>query len=323
MENRSHAIAAGSFVLVLLGLLVALAVWLTRDTGQYRQFEISSHEVVTGLQVQAGVRYKGVTVGRVQAIALDPEVAGNVLIRLAVDRAAPVTKSTFSSLGFQGVTGLAFVQLDDDGKSTEALEAEGDRLPRIPMRQGLMAKLSDKGTDLLNQLDQGARRMNQLLDEPNQKAIALAIVNLGQAAASIHQLAQQAQQSNLPALAKEGRETLAVLRATSERLSQSSQSVSTSAATFKLTNERMQASGGMLDQIQQSSMVLKEAGDAVTTTLIPRLNRTVDETGRAVRQLGQAAETLKDNPQALLLGGTAPPPGPGEAGFQAPTKATP
>ena len=60
MENKSHALAAGTFVLVVVALLTALVVWLTRDTTEQRIFEISSAEGVTGLQPQAGVRYKGV-----------------------------------------------------------------------------------------------------------------------------------------------------------------------------------------------------------------------------------------------------------------------
>jgi phospholipid/cholesterol/gamma-HCH transport system substrate-binding protein len=32
MENKSHAIAAGSFVLLLVALLISMAAWLTRDS---------------------------------------------------------------------------------------------------------------------------------------------------------------------------------------------------------------------------------------------------------------------------------------------------
>ena len=115
MENKSHAIAAGAFVLVVLALLVALAVWLTRETGMQQVYEISSAEAVTGLQPQASVRFKGVNVGKVTSIGFDPTAMGHVLIRIAIDEQAPITQSTFASLGFQGVTGLAFVQLDDNG----------------------------------------------------------------------------------------------------------------------------------------------------------------------------------------------------------------
>ena len=291
MENRSHAIAAGSFVLVLLALLIGLAVWLTRDTGQYQQYEISSQEVVTGLQVQAGVRYKGVTVGRVQSITLDPEIPGNVLIRVMVERAAPVTKTTFTSLGFQGVTGLAFVQLDEPNHphehSTEALTKDGKHdFPRIPMRQGLMSKLSTQGADLLS--------------------------NLGETASTVNRVAQQVQQAGIPELITETRQTLAALRRTAERLGNSTESITKSADAFRLTNQRMNASGGTLDQIRQSTQSLDATGQALTTTLLPTLNATLDESTRTLQQVGNATQMLKENPQSLLFGNDSIPKGPGE-----------
>ena len=42
MENKSHALGAGAFVLLVAALLVTLAAWLTRDTGENRLFEIST-----------------------------------------------------------------------------------------------------------------------------------------------------------------------------------------------------------------------------------------------------------------------------------------
>jgi phospholipid/cholesterol/gamma-HCH transport system ATP-binding protein len=46
MENKSHALAAGLFVLVVTALLVGLGVWLTRDRGNYQSYELSSGEGV-------------------------------------------------------------------------------------------------------------------------------------------------------------------------------------------------------------------------------------------------------------------------------------
>lgn len=59
MENKSHALAAGSFVLLLLALLMSMAVWLTRDTRSLRVYELSSAEAVTGLQPQAARALQG------------------------------------------------------------------------------------------------------------------------------------------------------------------------------------------------------------------------------------------------------------------------
>ena len=52
MENKSHAFAAGLFVLVVTALVVGLGVWLTRDRGNYQSYELSSGEGVAGLQPQ-------------------------------------------------------------------------------------------------------------------------------------------------------------------------------------------------------------------------------------------------------------------------------
>src|SRR3954451_203949 len=107
MENKAHALVAGIFVVVVTVLLVVLAAWLSRDTGERDTYEISTRETVTGLQSQAAVRYRGVEVGKVAAIGFDPKAQGNVLIRLEIDRQAPVTADTFATLSYQGVTGLA------------------------------------------------------------------------------------------------------------------------------------------------------------------------------------------------------------------------
>ncbi|MES2581837.1 MAG: MlaD family protein [Pseudomonadota bacterium] len=318
MENKAHAIGAGAFVLVVAALLVALAAWLTRDTGEHRMFEISSREGVTGLQRQAGVRYKGVTVGRVQSIALDPDTVGHVRIRIGVDDSAPITKSTFASLGFQGVTGLAFIQLDDAGESKEPLVSTGDTLARIPMRPGLMSRLTDQGAGLLTKLDDATQRVNQLLAPDNQKRLMDAVDNLGQAAVDISKLTRQADKANLPALALQATDTLTSLRSTSDRLGQSADAVGTSADAFKVMSKRMTEPGGTLDDISQGSEALQATGQTLNTTLVPRLNRTADDTARTVRQLGRTVDAVGDNPQSLLLGSGAAAPGPGEPGFAAP-----
>ncbi|MDP3654906.1 MAG: MlaD family protein [Rhodoferax sp.] len=328
MENKSHALAAGIFVLGVAAMLVAMAVWLTRDNSDKRVFEISSREGVTGLQAQAGVRYKGVPVGRVSAIELDRKTVGNVLVRITVNDSAPITQSTFASLGFQGVTGLAFIQLDDAGESTQPLATGPEQLGRIPMRAGLMSRLTEQGSSLVSQLEQASQRVNGLLAPDNQKNLMNAIANLGQAAASISRLSQRAEQvlgaqagpgqPSLPQLMQDANASLKTMQATAERLGASADSVKTSANEFKRMSARMNEPGGTLDKIAEGSHALVTTGQSLNSTLVPRLNRTFDDTARAVRQVGRVADSVTDNPQSLLLGRGQLRPGPGESGFVAP-----
>ncbi len=316
MENKSHALAAGAFVLLLLSLLVALAIWLTRDTRELRVYELSSKDSVTGLQPQASVRFKGVNVGKVTAIGFDPQAVGQVLIRIAVDDLAPITSSTFATLGFQGVTGLAFVQLDDSGESSTRLTQDPSLPTRIPMRPGLFSKLSDQSSSVLSQLEESSRRVNLLLGADNQQNLMKAIASLGQAAARIGQLSADSNKV-LPQLVQDANATLKIIQDTSIRVGASADEARASARAFKTVTERMNAKDGTLDQLASGAVTLSHTGQTLTGATLPRVHRAVDDAARTARQLSQAAGALNDNPQSLLFGNAPIPPGPGEPGFVA------
>lgn len=321
MENKAHAMAAGIFVVALTVLLVALAAWLTRDTGERDIYEISTRETVTGLQAQAPVRYRGVDVGKVAAIGFDPKATGNVLMRLEIDREAPVTGDTFATLGFQGVTGLSFVQLDDSGKPAERLKPNDAQPPRIPLRQGLLAKLSNKGEVILEQVEQITVRVNKLLDDPNQKRIATALDNVGQAASSVSQLTTQMSallnaqlgpdRVNIPAFVKNADATVTSLRGTADETRKA-------AAEIGKTAQRLNEKDGPIDRLAEGTAALSHAADSFNAATLPRINRVTEDTSRAVRQLSRTVNGINDNPQSLIFGSGAVNPGPGEEGFKPP-----
>lgn len=321
MENKAHALAAGVFVVALIALLLGMGAWLTRDTGVRDVYEISTRETVTGLQEQAPVRYRGVDVGKVSAIGFDPKVAGNVLIRLLVDHEAPLTRGTFATLSYQGVTGLAFVQLDDDGKQPTRLVPDDDAPPRIPLRPGLLAKLETRGEALLLQVEQVAGRVNQMLGEENQKRLSSLLANADSAAANTARLAATIDTTVTkrldPALA-EATVTMKAVQKGAADFGRTADEVSRTAADFGATARRINQPGGPLDQLAEGSQALSQAAQSFNTATLPRLGELTDDASRAVRQLGRAASNINENPQSLIFGEGRVDPGPGEPGFRAP-----
>ena len=318
MENKSHALAAGIFVLVVAAMLAGLAVWLTRDNANYEQYELSTRDGVSGLQPQAAVRYKGVAVGKVTRIGFDPQVNGNVLIRIAVNEQAPIGPKTFALLGYQGVTGLAHVQLDDAEQPYPELPPGPSGLPRLPLKPSPFGQLAEQGPAILTQVEEATRRINQVLGDGNQQKLTEALTQIGQAAGSVSALSQRldatvAQRLDpalaaLPPLAMEARKTL-------QSVQQAGESVSALAADVSKTTQRLGAEGGPIDQITVGTQALARAADQFGTTTLPRLNRAADDTSRAARQLGRTAGGVSDNPQLFIYGSGRVPPGPGEAGF--------
>lgn len=314
MENKAHAMAAGIFVVLLSLLVLGLASWLTRQTGVQDTYEISTRETVTGLQEQAPVRYRGVDVGKVTKIGFDPRTVGNVLVRLSVDRTAPLTQGTYAQLSYQGVTGLAFIQLSDDGKPSPRLVPNDEVPPRIPLRPGLIQRLEEKGEVILERVEQVTDRVNEMLGPDNQKRVASALDNIGRAADSANTLAKRldntVSQRLDPVLTEAGTTLKGVQKAVDQ--------VGHTAAEFGQTAQRLNASGGPIDRISSGTDALSHAAESFSITTLPRINRATEETTHTVRSLRRAIDDLTENPQELLYGEGKPRPGPGEPGFQAP-----
>ena len=323
MENKSHAFAAGIFVLVVTAMVIGLAVWLTRDSGRYQTYELSSRDGVSGLQPQAAVRYKGVSVGRVTHIGFDSQASGNVLIRIAVSVDAPITPTTFAVLGYQGVTGLAYVLLDDAGEPYPAIAPGPSGLPRLPLRTSPFTQLFDQGPAILSRVQEATERINQVLSDDNQRLLRELLANTGQAAGSVHTLSQRldatVQQrldpalAALPPLAREATGALQSMR-------QAGEQVSGMAAEIGQTAKRINAPGGTLEQTERGAQALAQAVERFGTTTLPRMERAADETARAARLTGRAASSLGENPQGILYGPGRGQPGPGEPGFTAPQR---
>ena len=335
MENKAHAFAAGLFVLLVTALLVALAAWLTRDTGVRRVYEISSAEAVNGLQPQAAVRFRGVAVGKVSGIGFDPKTIGNILVRIAVDDNAPVTRSTFATLGFQGVTGLAFVQLDDTGESKVALEPVNGEPGRIPMRPSLLSKLSDQGVAILAQLEQTSQRVNLLLAPENQKQFMATIGGIGQAAGSVQALSGHVQQLSqtmdsvlraqlgpervsIPQFVQDATGTFKALQKTSDSVEQTAVEFKKTASELTRVAERLNSQGGVVDRLAEGAAAMAAAGQAFNASTLPRLNRTSEDASTTARQVSRAVNVLSDNPQSLIFCHGTQAPGPGEPGFTLP-----
>ncbi len=335
MQNKAHALAAGIFVLIMSALAVAMAFWLTRDTDTRNQFELFTREGVTGLRAQAAVRYRGVPVGKVLSIGLDPNSPGGVLVRISVHESTPVTKATFATLGFQGVTGSSFVQLDDNGEASAPLSTSNDQPARIPLRPGLLGTLTDRGTALLGQVEQSARRLNELLAPENQKKLFATVEQIGAAAQGIQRQGASIQSvviqrldpalASVPAVSEEAIKTLKSLQTASTELGRSaadfsrvSANVARTADEFSLVAKRLTEKGGTLDQLGESSDAVSATTSRMNRSNLPSALQATDSTARAAQQFERTASRLQENPQQLIFGAGAAQPGPGEPGFKQP-----
>lgn len=315
MENKSHAMAAGSFVLALLVLLGALALWLTRDRHDYTLYEMSTGDTISGLQNQATVRYKGVAVGKVTEITFDQAQQGNVLIRIAVDSKAPVSPTTtFGMLGYQGVTGIAHIQLDDVTEPMAALPEGPGGIPRLLMKSSPLSVLADQGMTILSKVDEATRRINQLLGDDNQERFSSLLLNLSDAASNVSGVTRSMHttlQQELPSMTQDARRAL-------QAMEKAGQEAGALAQEVRRMTTTVQGPDGALARITEGSQAMARAAERLDRATLPGISQAASDVSSAARRMGSAAAGIGDNPQSLLYGVDAGQPGPGEPGFVAP-----
>lgn len=312
MENRSHALWAGFFTLAMLCATVFAGIWLNRDKTQRTAYQIVTNRAVSGLNSQAAVRYKGLAVGRVDKIDFDSKVAGQIQIDISIDPDTPITQTTFATLGYQGVTGIAFVQLDDDGDKPVRVAMVEGKIVQIPLRPGLLERLEQSSTKILASTEQVTERMAQLFAPENQKTILNAFTSTSDATARWSKVAQDLNPTvqALPGLVQQTSQTMASVQDLSKNAAQLSQQLT------GLTHT-LQDPQGALNHTLTS---LGELGDNIQSDTLPKIATLSNDAGASMRSFNQTMAELKEHPQNLLFGKPAPAPGPGEAGFSEPKK---
>lgn len=304
MENRAHALAAGAFTLALAFAALLALWWFGGRHETTRDYLVVTQGNVTGLNPQAQVRYRGIRVGRVEELRLDKSRPDDILIRISIRDEVPVNRSTVAILGYQGVTGLAHVQLEERGDDEGALEVKPGELPRIPMQPSLIQELSDMGADVMHQARELMASANRLLGDDNQKRLGNTLANL------------EGISAGLKPAARELGPTLTQLRRalSDDNLNRLSAALAGTAETARESRELVAGLKRLAERLEQSG-----AGEGGGGVLAPRWSEVAGDLAHTSRQLNRVLEQIEREPRSLVFGAPPPPPGPGEPGFSMPS----
>lgn len=310
MESRSHALLAGFFTIALAILTTVFALWLGKDNILRTPYTIATKLSVAGLNLQAAVRYKGIKVGNVSDIDFDEKNPGQILLKLDILADTPINANTFATLGYQGVTGIAYVQLDEDNSLAARQTGSVEKIKRIPLRPGLMQNLEQRGMAILVQTEELSKRLNSLLDTNNRASLISAVDNIGKAAAAWQTIPGQLEPvlSTLPELISQTRSSVDAFKVFSDDATITSKNIRT-------LSDSLQGNEGSFARL---NVTADQIGNSLTLETLPGINNLSREARSSVRSINRVAETLNARPQSLLFGNSAIAPGPGEAGFIAP-----
>lgn len=170
MATRSQKVKLGVF-LTVAGVLLAVTIVVFAGVSMFDskdRYHILFTESVSGLELGSAVKLRGVRVGQVSRVRLNPDNVEQVKVTVLLDAGTPIKEDTAAILQMQGITGMKFVELLEGTRKAKKLEPDG----YIKAGESLVAKVSDRAQSLTMKADQVLDNLLVLTGEENQRAVA-------------------------------------------------------------------------------------------------------------------------------------------------------
>jgi phospholipid/cholesterol/gamma-HCH transport system substrate-binding protein len=285
----------GAFVLGLGAVAIFVGLWLASggiSLKRQERYVARFDESVSGLSRGAPVKYRGVPVGSVRDMSLDPADPERVRLVLEVAGGTPVSQDTVAVLGSQGLTGIAYVELSGGSRSSPPLaRAPGEPYPVIRTAPSTMRRLETLVAALLADLGETTSDVQRL--------VASLAGRSGDIDAAITDAATSL---------RHGAEASARLSGVAVRIGRGAEALE------RMADEVTRVGSAARVAVDEAAGAAQDASRAVQQLnggSLVELERLVAELTEAAAALGRVSRELERN-RGALLGGQTPPPGPGE-----------
>ena len=298
----------GAFVLVLGGALIAGVLWLASGGAfqtKYDMYLAIEEESVSGLNLNAPVKYNGVEVGKVKSIQLDPQNPEHVRLIFAIERGTPIKEDTVAVLKTQGLTGIAYVELGGGSRDAPPLHATSpEQYPMIRTKPSLSARLENVLTSVLAKLDRTSSNIDAILSDENRLAFKNALADIAVVS-----------------------RTFAARRDTLDKsITSASRTLDNSARVTAELGPVIARIGRSADAVEKMGLETAAASNSAGKTInsvgadvqrfsaetLPELERLLGELNVLSASLRRLSEQTERNPNSLLFGRSPVPDGPGE-----------
>ncbi len=176
MYNRINYTVVGIFVLLFSVGMAWFAFWLAKYGIQdkYDVYRIEIKESVTGLSEDAAVKLRGVNIGRVKQIRINPNNIEVVEILLEIKKGTVIKEDMTAHTQMFGVTGLLSIEIDGGTNSAKMLKPSATYIPTIKTRLSYISKLNEEVEKVSALLD----RSKKLLSDKNIQNFEKTLENL-------------------------------------------------------------------------------------------------------------------------------------------------
>jgi len=176
MNNKVDYTLIGFMVFIGVAMILGFSYWLLKPTQERKtaKYIIYFNESVLGLNIDAPVKYRGISVGKVTKLGINPSNSEQVEVLVTILRTTPVKVDTAAKLTAQGITGLSYINLSMGSHSSEVLtRVDGYDYPVIKSIPSFFENFEKSLGSVSSNLSSTLVQTEKLLNDDNQKQVAL------------------------------------------------------------------------------------------------------------------------------------------------------
>jgi phospholipid/cholesterol/gamma-HCH transport system substrate-binding protein len=269
---------------------------------------------VAGLGVGSQVLFNGVPVGTVSSIAIDRRDSRRVKVKIHINREVPVRADSIATIGLQGITGVALVDISPGTPGAPLLVRKpGGLAPKIPSQPSELTSVIQSVPQVVKEMKTLIEHLDRIASPDNVRNLKAILANTATITSVV-----ASERADLT-------KTIAAAAATSAKLARlvdtAEASLAAAHATFsstaRLTKDDVPK---LVDNMRATSRALTAAANQVnamvaenraslhrfSTTGLPRLTRLLSQTDQVVQQLSRTVQKIDDNPSVLFYGEKVP-----------------
>lgn len=308
METKVNYVIVGLFALLLSVAMIAGVLWLSAGKQYnvvYDSYVAYMHESVSGLNLNAPVKYRGVTVGQVRQISLDKSNPEQVRLEFGIERGTPIKQDTIAILRSQGLTGIAYIELSGGSSASPLLAPQkSEPYPEIKTAPSLLGRLDAALTGMITNLNKTTENLNELLDAENRSALKRTLADISTLTGTLaaHKAELDKAVTHTALTMENAAKISSQMPALIERIARSTEAVE------KMAKEATRVSISArktIDGVGMDAMRFSNEG-------LPEMEKMIVAMREMMASLQRVTDQLEQDPSVLLRGKEALPRGPGE-----------
>ncbi|ADN08678.1 MlaD family protein [Sulfurimonas autotrophica] len=319
MNNKVNYTFIGLIVLLGIVSMLGFTYWMLKPAKaeETQKYIIYFNESVLGLNLNAPVKYRGIKVGKVTRLRINPNNSEQVEVTVQILKTTPIKEDTVAKLTAQGITGLSYINLTEGSNHAPPLKIkEGQSCPVIKSAPSFFANVEQSLDSVSELLLLTLGRTNQLLNDGNQKQFSKLLAKSALVMAKVDSILDektmahiQKSAENLDRLTLKIDESVPNINKFVNKSIEWENKINKSFTSIKETYLHM---GIIMNNMAKSFLHVEENVEDATVQTLPLMNSTMLEMQQTLINLDELINHYERSPSDILFKKEQMKRGPGE-----------